>query len=131
DAKTLRAQGSVPADPAQAAYYYVYTGPQAPLTYSSTPCRQNDPSASIAATGGGNWTRVIVSATSGRPGRPDERNNFAVWYSYYRTRLSLIKTAASLAFNPLTDSYRVGLITVEPKDNPTDAAINPAKYVAI
>src|SRR4030095_4906177 len=26
---------------------------------------------------------------------------------------------------------RVGLITVEPKTNPTDAAINPAKYVAI
>ena len=130
DAKTLRAQGSVPADPAQPAYYYTYSGAQT-LTYSSAACRQPDVGATTAAVGGGTWTRVLVSATSGRVGRPDERANFATWYSFYRTRLSLIKTAASLAFNPLTDSFRVGLITVEPKTLPTDATINPAKYVAI
>jgi hypothetical protein len=130
DAKTLRAQGSVPADPAQPAYYYVYSGAQT-LTYASPACRQSDPGATTAAVGGGTWTRVLVSATSGRVGRPDERANFATWYSFYRTRISLIKTAASLAFNPLTDSFRVGLITVEPKTNPTDAAINASKYVAI
>ena len=130
DAKTLRAQGSVPADPVQPAYYYVYSGAQT-LTYSSPACRQPDVGTTTAATGGGTWTRVLVTATSGRVGRPDERDNFATWYSFYRTRLSLIKTAASLAFNPLTDSYRVGLITVEPKDNPTDPAINASKYVAI
>ncbi len=130
DAKTLRAQGSVPADPVQPAYYYVYSGAQT-LTYSSPACRQPDVGTTTAATGGGTWTRVLVTATSGRVGRPDERANFATWYSFYRTRLSLIKTAASLAFNPLTDSYRVGLITVEPKDNPTDPAINASKYVAI
>jgi hypothetical protein len=42
-----------------------------------------------------------------------------------------VKSAASLAFTPLTDSFRVGFITVKPKDNKTDAAINPAKYLAI
>jgi hypothetical protein len=130
DAKTLRAQGSVPPDPAQPAYYYTYTGPQT-LNYASPACRQPDIGATTAATGGGTWTRVIVSATSGRVGRPDERANFATWYSFYRTRISLIKTAASLAFTPLTDSFRVGLITVEPKTLPTDAAINPSKYVPI
>ena len=39
DAKTLRAQGSVPADTAQPAYYYTYSGPQT-LTYASAACRQ-------------------------------------------------------------------------------------------
>ncbi len=64
-------------------------------------------------------------------GGTDETQNFAIWYSFYRTRILLIKSAASLAFTPLTDSFRVGFITVKPKDNPTDAAINPNKYLAI
>ncbi|MEO8525044.1 MAG: hypothetical protein ABI460_10015, partial [Caldimonas sp.] len=133
DAKTLRSGSIVtglPADPAQPAYYYVYSGPQT-LNYASAACRQSDVGASVAATGGGNWTRVLVSTSSGRPGRVDETSNFAIWYSFYRTRLSLIKSAASLAFTPLTSSFRVGLITVEPKDSPTDSAINAAKYVPI
>jgi Tfp pilus tip-associated adhesin PilY1 len=116
-------------DVPKAAYYYVYTGTQT-LSYASAPCTDTDTGVSKAATGGGNWTRVIVGPNSG-PGATDERTNFAVWYSYYRTRISLTKSAASLAFTPLTDSFRVGFITVQPKDAATDSAINPAKYVAI
>ena len=130
DAKTLRFTNSSAPDTPQAAYYYVYTGPQA-LTYASPACAQNDTGASQAATGGGTWTRKLVSATSGRPTLKDERQNFANWYSFYRTRISLIKSAASLAFTPLTDSFRVGFITVEPKDDPSDLSINQSKYVAI
>ena len=129
DAKTLRFTNSSAPDTPQPAYYYVYTGPQA-LTYASPACAQSDTGASQAATGGGTWTRKLVSANSG-PGASDERQNFANWYSFYRTRISLIKSAASLAFTPLTDSFRVGFITVEPKDDPSDAAINQQKYVAI
>ena len=69
--------------------------------------------------GGGTWTTRYST-----PARPNSEN-FAIWYSYYRTRMSLIKSAASLAFTPLTDTYRVGFITVEPKDTPTDRGDQP------
>ena len=128
DGKTLRTPPTI-AEVPQAAYYYVYSGAQT-LTYASPACRQDDTGASAPAAGGGTWTRVLVGSGSG-PGGIDERANFAVWYSFYRTRISLIKSAASLAFTPLTDSFRVGFITVEPKNDRTDPAINPARYVAI
>ncbi len=72
----------------------------------------------------------MVGSSSG-VGGVDERQNFATWYTFYRTRILLIKSAASLAFTPLTDSFRVGFITVKPKDHPGDATINPNKYLAI
>lgn len=61
---------------------------------------------------------VIVSATSGTNPAigPDERQNFANWYSYYRTRNLLVATAASRAFAALPDSVRLawqGLTTCD------------------
>ena len=135
ETKTLRALPTVAATPG-AAYYYYYTyppGPTPPLAFKDAPCTDTDNlagNASKAATGGGTWTRVVVGASSGPLGA-DERSNFAVWYSYYRTRMSLTKSAASLAFTPLTDSFRVGFITVKPKDTPSSASINASKYLAI
>jgi type IV pilus assembly protein PilY1 len=84
-----------------------------------------------AADGGGTWTRQLVL--------PGEQTNFAIWYSYYRTRILMIKSAASLAFTPLTDSFRVGFITVNPKfpfnipkaGDSLNAPINPDKYLKI
>jgi type IV pilus assembly protein PilY1 len=35
--------------------------------------------------------------------------NFANWYSFYRKRMLMMKTAAGRAFSALTDKYRVGL----------------------
>ena len=68
-----------------------------------------------------------------------QQTNFAIWYTYYRVRIAMIKSAASLAFTPLTDSFRVGLITVNPKypnnvpltADSLNAPINPAKYLPI
>ncbi len=132
ETKTLRAPpvgGSATPGPA---YYYHYTGTQT-LSYAGAPCTDTDNlagNASKGATGGGTWFRVVVGATSG-PGATDERANFAIWYTYYRTRMNLTKSAASLAFTPLTDSFRVGFITVKPKDTPSSASINSSKYLAI
>ena len=112
-------------DAPQPAYYYVYTGTGS-LNYASPPCTDTDTNVSKSASDGGTWTRVNVATATAQ-----QQANFAVWYSYYRTRISLTKSAASLAFTPLTDSFRVGFITVQPKDAATDSAINPAKYVAI
>lgn len=38
--------------------------------------------------------------------------NFANWYSYYRTRLLMMKTASGRAFSSLTANYRVGLMQI-------------------
>jgi len=42
-----------------------------------------------------------------------EMTNFANWYTYYRTRMQAMKTAASLAFKPIDSRYRVGFITIQ------------------
>jgi hypothetical protein len=99
-------------DTAQPAYYYVHSV-AGQKNYLNPPCTDLDVGASVAAGDGGTWTRILVSSSSG-PGGVDERQNFANWYTYYRTRISLVKSAVSLAFTPLTDSYRVGLVTVRP-----------------
>lgn len=38
----------------------------------------------------------------------EEMTNFANWYSYYRTRMQMMKTSTSLAFKDIDSSYRVG-----------------------
>lgn len=43
---------------------------------------------------------------------PSKLTNFANWYSYYRTRLLMMKTAAGRAFSSLSSSYRVGLMKI-------------------
>lgn len=47
----------------------------------------------------------------------EELQNFANWYSYYRSRMLMMKSAASLAFSPVSDTnpgsgFRVGLSTI-------------------
>ncbi|MDP2804777.1 MAG: PilC/PilY family type IV pilus protein, partial [Gallionellaceae bacterium] len=83
----------------QAAYYYKYTGttPAAPVRgtcYADT-----------------SYTKIVVSSTSG-PGSTDEQINFANWYSYYRTRLLTMKSAAGIAFSELDNHYRIGLMKI-------------------
>ena len=122
-------------DAAQAAYYYVHTGGTPITSYATPACLDAEPGG--AASDGGTWTRVDVAAATAAV-----QQNFAIWYAYYRIRMSLTKSAASLAFTPLTDSFRVGFITVNPKavlnlttsrfeDAPTAPAINPLKYLPI
>lgn len=42
----------------------------------------------------------------------EEMTNFANWWTYYRTRMQSMKTAASQAFKTLDSRYRVGLVTI-------------------
>ena len=42
----------------------------------------------------------------------EEMTNFANWYSYYRTRMQMMKTSTSLAFKDIDSNYRVGFITI-------------------
>ena len=51
----------------------------------------------------------------------EELQNFANWYSYYRYRLSLMKTATGKAFLSIDDRFRIGFITINP-NNPVTAS---------
>ncbi|MDK2122994.1 PilC/PilY family type IV pilus protein [Parachitinimonas caeni] len=42
----------------------------------------------------------------------EEMTNFANWFSYYRSRLQTMKSAAGQAFSTITNAYRVGFITI-------------------
>lgn len=85
------------------------------------------------------WKKVVVSSTSG-PGSTDingdgsinasdkdERQNFANWYSYYRNRLNAMKSSTGRAFVGLTDSKRVGFITI----NTGSGSVSSSKYLPI
>ena len=41
-----------------------------------------------------------------------QKTNYANWYSYYRTRLLMMKTITGQAFQPLTSSFRIGFSTL-------------------
>ena len=43
---------------------------------------------------------------------PANLTNFANWYSYYRTRMLMMKSSAGRAFSTLDASYRVGLMKI-------------------
>lgn len=110
-------------DTAQPAYYYVYSGNQTTEKqkdyYNSNSIFYKECNSvfdSTVAVDGVNpvntlFTKRIVSATSG-PGGTDELVNFANWYSYYRTRMLMMKTASGQAFNSMSDHFRVGFITI-------------------
>ncbi len=68
------------------------------------------------ANGGGVFTKVVVGATSG-PGGTDERTNFANWWSYYHTRILMMKTATGKAFNSIGSGFRVGFATINNNSN--------------
>jgi type IV pilus assembly protein PilY1 len=40
----------------------------------------------------------------------EEMTNFANWYSYYKTRLQMMKTSVGMAFAALNSSYKVGFV---------------------
>jgi type IV pilus assembly protein PilY1 len=44
----------------------------------------------------------------------EEIQNYANWWSYYRIRLSLMKTATGKAFLSIDDRFRIGFITINP-----------------
>src|SRR2546428_325267 len=99
------------------------------------------------------FKRDIVKSTVGsyvnRPSRADclsaptcsyaeEINNYARWYTYYRTRLGMMKTSVGTSFlsfignptgtPPKPNSLRIGLITMHAQDS---GSVIPAKYLKI
>jgi type IV pilus assembly protein PilY1 len=121
-AATLTFSGSSSNDTPQKAYYYQYTG-TATLVPTQAQCTNSSSSSfphtfTSTSTGGGTWTKVQIP--------PAQEQNFANWYTYYRTRIMMMKGAASRAFVNLGPEYRVGFITINP-GNP----VSSTKYLAI
>ncbi len=120
------------------AHYYVF---DSTLTTGGVSCNINN----TAHVDDDNcYRRVVVSATSGRSRYspettgcipvsqtntacytgPDERQNFANWYSYYRIRHLLAKTATTRAFSGLSTSVRVSWQTL----NALTSVANPLPF---
>lgn len=55
----------------------------------------------------------------------EEMTNFANWYSYYRTRMQMMKSSTSRAFKAIDTRYRVGFITI---NNPSTNYLPISQY---
>jgi type IV pilus assembly protein PilY1 len=92
-----------------AAYYHTYSGSQTTETLknyynTASTFAKECGSAKGVAPGSGVFTQVNVPAA--------ERQNFANWYSYYRTRMLMMKTASGLAFKNIDQRFRVGFMAI-------------------
>ena len=67
----------------------------------------------------GYWLRTPIAA--------DRQQNFAIWYSYYRTRINMAKSSVSLAFTSLNDNFRVGFLTAANPGNNNYSKFVPVK----
>jgi len=108
-----------------AAFYYTYSGSEtspAQKDYLSTSSNFYKECVSLVGVspGSGVFTKVTVSSTSGTgPAGADERTNFANWFSYYRTRMLMMKTATGLAFKNIDDRYRIGYMSINNNVSPS------------
>lgn len=80
------------------------TGPASASTYIPV----------ITSTGGS----LTLSTEAFPESTPAKLQNFANWYSYYSTRMLMMKTGAGLAFKPIDDKYRVGFLTINNNISP-------------
>ena len=58
----------------------------------------------------------------------EEMTNYANWWAYYHTRMQMIKTSASLAFQNVGANYHVGYAAMN--NNQGSGFINPAPFTA-
>ncbi|MEO0316511.1 MAG: type fimbrial biosis protein PilY1 [Pseudomonadota bacterium] len=94
-----------------AAYYLIYTGTQPErLGDNSDNDHCKDTAIDPGTPGASHWRKMIVGVASGRNGS-DERQNFANWYSYYRTRMLMMKTVIGRAFAQFDERMRIGYST--------------------
>ena len=95
------------------AYYYEYTGSGTPTPGSSTSYVRRDIIPSITTyTRSARRTDCSGTGSTRTCSYAQEIQNFANWFSYYRTRILTMKTTMGQAFAGLTGKYRVGFSTI-------------------
>jgi len=126
------ATGSYPNGPiAFTAYYYEYTGAGTPTPGSSTSYVRRDILPSTTSyTRGAKRTDCSVSGTVATCTYAQEIQNFANWYSYYRTRILTMKTTMGLAFAGLGNKYRLGFSTINDNSNTGNSTGQNFKSIA-
>ncbi len=98
--------------PGPGQFYYTYSGSQTAMnwTYTNGAVDKTTDFYKECATSTSNsssvFTKVAVTASSA------EATNYANWYSYYRKRYLLMRTAMGRAVRPLDDKYRLGFMTI-------------------
>lgn len=94
-----------------AAYYLSYIGSLPDrLGDNSSSDHCKDASIDAGTPGASHWRKVMVGTASG-PNGSDERQNFANWFSYYRTRMLTMKTVVGRAFAQFDARTRIGYST--------------------
>lgn len=111
-------------DTLQPAYYYKYSGSELTPTQknylNNTSTFYSECMSNVGvAPGSGVFTKVLVDGVSGPAGRTDERQNFANWYSYYRSRMLMMKTATGMAFRNVGNEFRIGYMTINNNVSPS------------
>lgn len=108
------ASGSTSSSSWKFAHYFVYTGSQPAMSWKYTgsagsldtsttfysECTTSTSAASSV------FSLVKVSAASA------DATNYANWYTYYRKRILLMRTAVGRAFSPLDTGYRIGFTSI-------------------
>jgi type IV pilus assembly protein PilY1 len=93
-------------------YYFTYSGTQTAMNWTYTTAGAVDTTTTFyrecnsdigSTPGSGVFTKVLVSSLTNA-----QKSNYANWFSYYRKRYLLMRTAAGLAFSTFDSGYRVG-----------------------
>jgi type IV pilus assembly protein PilY1 len=95
--------------------YYTYTGSQSALnwTYNTSGVIANTfYNECMSNIGSSPGSSVFASQTVSTGSSATLQQNYANWYSYYRTRRLLMRTAAGRAFQALNSDFRVGFTTI-------------------
>lgn len=109
-------------------FYYRYTGAQPALNFefvngvlqTGTAFYQECRSSVGSNPGAGVFVRVDMRDESA-----EQKTNYANWFSYYRTRMLAMKSAAGRAFAASGDSLRVGFMTINQSNNASFLNIAP------
>lgn len=114
------------------AYYYDYTGPANPdyaMLQVDANFTRRDILPSATYTRGANRTDCAVTSGVATCSYTQEMQNFANWWSYYRTRILTMKTTMGLSFASLSDKYRMGFSTIN--NNSSTGNANGANFISI
>ncbi|AZN36780.1 pilus assembly protein [Iodobacter ciconiae] len=60
---------------------------------------------------GSDWEKIVIPKDNSAKSIA-ERQNFANWFSYYRTRILMMKSSVGAAFASIDDRYRVGFSSI-------------------
>ncbi|MFA7605487.1 MAG: PilC/PilY family type IV pilus protein [Rhodocyclaceae bacterium] len=108
---TLRSPGLDPSTNSNLYRWRLNTNGSARRCSANSSCSDDTGCVSISSF---TWTRA--DGTTFTRSISEERQNFANWYHYYRTRVKMAKASVSKAFSTLGEDFRVGYTSIWNRD---------------